>query len=280
LRRSGSVDALVVSGPDGERIFTLQGADHRYRRIVEGMTEGAAIVSADGTILYANAFFARMVGTPLERVLGSKLRAHIPSTSAQTIDRLIAEARIGTATAEAEVLSSPARTLPVHVSAVADGELESGGVCLIVTDLSESLRESEARFRTLATTTSEMVFTTGPDGVIRADSPSWRAFTGQTLEEYTGGKARDALHPHDRAAVEPVVERSVRKKLPFELEYRLRRRDGVYVMMAMRCAPVINEDGTVREWVAANTDISERKAHEQRRDFMANASTALASSLD
>jgi PAS domain S-box-containing protein len=278
--RSGNVDALVVSGPDGERIFTLQGADHRYRRIVEGMTEGAAIVNAEGTVLYANSFFARMVGTPLERVLGSKLRAHVPPSSARTFDRLIAEARSGTATAEAEVLAGEKGILPVHVSAVDDGDLEAGGICLILTDLSESLRESEARFRTLATTTSQMVFTTGPDGVIRADSPSWRAFTGQSLEEYTGGGARDAIHPDDREMSVDVAARKVRDKLPFEVEYRLRRHDGAYVTMAMRSAPVLNEDGTVREWVGANTDISERKAHEQRRDFMANASTALASSLD
>jgi PAS domain S-box-containing protein len=278
--RSGNVDALVVSGPGGERIFTLQGADHRYRRIVEGMNEGAAIVSADGVILYANAFFARMVATTLERVIGSRLDRYVPESASSAFGRLMKEAQSGTATADTELLADEGRTLPVHVSAVADGELETGGICLIVTDLSEALRESEERFRTLATTASEMVFTTGPDGVIRADSPSWRAFTGQTLEEYLGGKARDAIHPDDRAQIVAVAEAAVHAKLPFEGEYRLRRRDGAYDAMAMRSAPVRNADGTIREWVGANTDISARKAIEQKRDFMANASTTLASSLD
>ena len=67
--RSGSVDALVVAGPNGERVFTLQGADHRYRRIVESMTEGATIVGTDGTIYYANRSFSKLVGVPLDRVL-------------------------------------------------------------------------------------------------------------------------------------------------------------------------------------------------------------------
>jgi hypothetical protein len=50
--RSGEVDALVISSPDGEQVFTLQGAEHPYRVMVETMNEGAATVLEDGTILY------------------------------------------------------------------------------------------------------------------------------------------------------------------------------------------------------------------------------------
>ena len=72
--RSGKVDALIVGGPEGERVFTLQGADHRYRRIVEGMTEGALVVNPTGAILYANSCFARLVDVPLDQVLGVPCR--------------------------------------------------------------------------------------------------------------------------------------------------------------------------------------------------------------
>ena len=48
--RSGSVDALVLSGPEGTRVFTLEGEDYRYRRLVETMNEGAAILAADESI--------------------------------------------------------------------------------------------------------------------------------------------------------------------------------------------------------------------------------------
>src|SRR4051812_30711057 len=75
--RSGKVDALIVEGPAGERVFTLEGADHRYRRIVEDMTEGALIVSSQGMVLYANTSFAKLVDRPLDRVLGSAFRDHV-----------------------------------------------------------------------------------------------------------------------------------------------------------------------------------------------------------
>ncbi|HVR64639.1 MAG TPA: PAS domain-containing protein, partial [Polyangia bacterium] len=56
--RAGTVDALVIAGPEGEQIFTLKGADHRYRQLVETMNEGAVTVSADGVIAYCNLRFA------------------------------------------------------------------------------------------------------------------------------------------------------------------------------------------------------------------------------
>src|SRR5215211_2839375 len=77
--RSGEVDALVVSGPGGEQIFTLQGADHPYRLLIEEMNEGAVTTSVDGAILYCNRRFADIVSTPLQNVIGSSIFAYLAS---------------------------------------------------------------------------------------------------------------------------------------------------------------------------------------------------------
>ena len=50
--RNGEVDALVVNTPEGDQIFTLSGAEHPYRLMIEMMQEGAAILAANGTIFY------------------------------------------------------------------------------------------------------------------------------------------------------------------------------------------------------------------------------------
>ena len=71
--RTGQVDALIVERGDGEQVFTLKSADHPYRIMVEQMTEGAATLGEDGTILYCNRRFAEMLGLPLERAMGTKL---------------------------------------------------------------------------------------------------------------------------------------------------------------------------------------------------------------
>ena len=60
--RSGAVDAIVASGPAGDRVYTLEGADHAYHMMVESMNEGAVTMMTDGTILYCNRQFGQMTG--------------------------------------------------------------------------------------------------------------------------------------------------------------------------------------------------------------------------
>ena len=71
--REGEVDALVVSTPEGERIFTLQGGEHPYRALIEQMREGAATLTPEGVIHYCNQRFAEMLKLPLERVMGGRM---------------------------------------------------------------------------------------------------------------------------------------------------------------------------------------------------------------
>ena len=77
--RSGDVDALVVSGPHGDQVFTLTGAERTYRLIVETMNEAALTVGLDETILFCNRRFCDLVKTPMadkEKILvGLDLRS-------------------------------------------------------------------------------------------------------------------------------------------------------------------------------------------------------------
>ena len=62
--RTGEVDALIVSGSEGDQVFTLQGAEHPYRVLVESMNEGAATLNWGGDVLYANRSFSGNAGDP------------------------------------------------------------------------------------------------------------------------------------------------------------------------------------------------------------------------
>ena len=127
-----------------------------------------------------------------------------------------------------------------------------------------TLKASEERFRALITATSQIVWTSRPDGAALDDSPSWRAHTGQTYAEWKGFGWRDAFHPDDKARVAAAWKETVRLKQPIEIDYRLRRADGSYTWTTARAAPVFGAAGEIREWVGTNTDISARKAAEQR----------------
>ncbi|MGI8572597.1 MAG: ATP-binding protein [Solirubrobacteraceae bacterium] len=69
--RAGEVDALVVKTSEGDRVFTLRGVDEPYRVMLEQMSEGAASLSPDGIVLYANRRLAEITGTALSALVGS-----------------------------------------------------------------------------------------------------------------------------------------------------------------------------------------------------------------
>jgi two-component system, NarL family, sensor kinase len=77
--RTGEADAVVVAGKQGPQVFTLEGAEHAYRVLIESMHEGALTLTRDAVVLYANECFARMVKRPLEQVLGSSFDTFLSS---------------------------------------------------------------------------------------------------------------------------------------------------------------------------------------------------------
>lgn len=66
--RNGEVDAIIVSGQTGEKVFTLSSAETPYRIIIEEMSEGAVIINSDGTILYFNQRFAEIFNNPVTSI--------------------------------------------------------------------------------------------------------------------------------------------------------------------------------------------------------------------
>jgi PAS domain S-box-containing protein len=86
---AGHVDAVVVHGPHGPQVFHLEGPDQPFRTFVENMQEGAITVSAEGIVLYANGYFARLLGMDVDSIIGASLRSLVPSTYQATLMELI-----------------------------------------------------------------------------------------------------------------------------------------------------------------------------------------------
>lgn len=127
----------------------------------------------------------------------------------------------------------------------------------------ETVRQSEARYRSLIIAAAQVIWMTNDRGDVSADLPSWRAYTGQTMEELRSRTGwANAVHPDDRPHAIQIWSNAVAERRPYETEYRLRRHDGEYRHMLVRGVPVLDEQNCVREWVGACTDISERKQAE------------------
>jgi len=87
--RSGEVDAIVVSGLQGEQVFTLTGAERAYRVLIETMNEGAVSLNQKGMIIYCNRRFSEMINTPLEKVIGSPMRQFVRTSDLSVFDSLL-----------------------------------------------------------------------------------------------------------------------------------------------------------------------------------------------
>jgi PAS domain S-box-containing protein len=118
--------------------------------------------------------------------------------------------------------------------------------------------ESEEHYRSLTSATAQIFWTTNADGTVE-DTPMWGAYTGQTQEEIKGHGWLKAVHPDDVKGIYIEWQRALSEKKVLEVEYRLLRYDGVYRTFLARGIPVFEPDDSIREWVGASTDITEKK---------------------
>ncbi|GAB4197882.1 MAG: hypothetical protein Fur006_47010 [Coleofasciculaceae cyanobacterium] len=132
--------------------------------------------------------------------------------------------------------------------------------------LQDALRKSEERYRSLVEATAHIIWNTNAEGELVTEQPRWSAFTGQTDEEYRGWGWLNAIHPDDRYYTAQAWRDALANRSLYEVEYRLRHCDGEYRYMNVRGVPVLEPDGSIREWVGINTDITERKQVEAARD--------------
>ncbi len=126
-------------------------------------------------------------------------------------------------------------------------------------EVQEKLRQTEDRYRSLASATTQLVWTATPDGKVSGELPGWQKFTGQSLEEIQHDGWSKALHAEDEDHVVKAWAEAVRNQTDYNTGYRLRRHDGVYRDFVVHGVPVRREDGGVHEWVGCCMDITEQK---------------------
>ena len=143
--RSGEVDAVMGAGQQGSQVFTLEGAEHAYRVLIESMNEGALTLTADKTILYANQCFARMVKCPLELVTGSSFRRFLCAADRAMLTRLLKQAGKSGAKFQGLLHARDGSQMSAHISlrSLARNGSPSATFGMVVTDMTEARRSEE-----------------------------------------------------------------------------------------------------------------------------------------
>ena len=118
----------------------------------------------------------------------------------------------------------------------------------------------------------QLVWSTRADGWCDYFNQKWYEYTGASFVEHGGIGWQNALYPDDLARTVAAWQSAVESGSPFEVEYRLRRADGVYRWFLARGLPIRDASGQVVRWFGTSTDIEEQKQGEARQRFLAELS--------
>lgn len=207
--RHGDVDALVVAGPQGEQVFSITGAEHIYRVLVETMNEAGLMVDPDGTILFCNQRFCDLMKAPIQEVMGRRVTAFAARPQLPTLKAMLADGRTRAIQRRMTLQAADGAAVPVQISASPLRMNDATSICLVATDLTEleasansirvlrehqqAVEESEARFRAIFDSTQDAIVIVDNEGICRQANPAAKAVFGLPSEDLVGSRIVDFL---------------------------------------------------------------------------------------
>ena len=135
-------------------------------------------------------------------------------------------------------------------------------------ETSRLLAQSEARFQAIADSMPQMVWSTLPDGFHDYYNARWYEFTGVPAGTTDGEGWNGMFHPDDQERAWARWQHSLTSGEPYDIEYRLRHRSGVYRWTLGRAMPIRNEAGEIVRWFGTCTDIDDLKRMEQAKELL------------
>jgi PAS domain S-box-containing protein len=301
--RNGEVDALIVSGVDGEQVFTLTGADRIYQLLIEDMSEGALTLTAEGVILYANRCFAEMLKTPLEKVIGSAIHTWIAPDSQQILQSLLRKGIDEKRREQLELTAGDGRMVPVclSVSNLPIKEMPDS-FCLVATNLTEQKRSdaivaseklaqellaasTQSRLELLSVIESQkqaeealrksevnyrILIESLQEGIWVIDKDNMTTFVNIPMADMLGYTVEEMLGKSlfsfmDERGVNIANQRLERRRqgIQEQHEFEFIKKDRTRIYVLIETTPLTDDDGNYRGAIAGMVNITERKRMEE-----------------
>lgn len=161
------------------------------------------------------------------------------------------------------------RTILLHAEPIRDAIRNVVGSVMAQMDITAqvkmeaALRESEAKFRTIANAMPQMVWSTLPNGLHDYYNQRWYDFTGVAEGSTDGEDWNGMFHPDDRSNAWALWRQSLATGGVYEVQYRLRHHSGEYRWTLGRALPILNDSGEIIRWMGTCTDIHDQKVAEE-----------------
>jgi len=285
---------LMVFMAKALRMGILHGvtAEERFRAAQEGGLDAFVILEPlrqDGRIvdfrwIYANPAADRTAPAAVSTLTGRRVLEVMPDESGQDLVARLIEAM------------KHAGPDDIEVRRVIDGVEHwmrssavrlKNGVAVTYRDVTsqraaqQALRDGEAQVRVLINSLPQLLWSSRPEGYCDYFGPQWTRYTGLPPERLFGKGWLEVVHPEDRDNVEQAWTQLIAGSLPYDLEYRMRRKDGSWRWFSGRASMVRDETGAIRRWYGSATDITETiEARRHLEERVVERTRELRESLD
>jgi PAS domain S-box-containing protein len=244
----------------------------QLRAVISASPLPIVALTADGSITLWNPAAERVFGWTEDEVLGKPL-PFIPEEKLAEHRMMRARDLTGEGFTGQEVRRCRKDGSPIDISVstapVRDATGRVIGIMSVYLDITgrcaaeAAVRDSETRYRFLAESIPQMVWTATADGRLDYVNGQVGAFFGVQREDVLGSAWLQGVHPDDQDRVSSRWQRSLATGEIYEAEFRLRRHDGVWRWHLVRALPFTGSDGNVASWFGTCTDIEDQKRIEQ-----------------
>lgn len=261
-----------------ERLPTDQLASMQSDALLAAIVRSSsdAIIAKDltGIVMSWNPAASRIFGYSAEEMVGQSIRKLIPEDRQAEEDMILARISAGEQVKFFETVRRTAsgRDIPVSVTIspvrAADGRII--GASKILRDLSERraiderLRDTEARFETLADHMAQLAWMADPDGYIFWYNRRWYSYTGTSFDQMKGSGWTAVQHPDHLPRVMASFTQALKAGTEWEETFPLRGADGEYRWFLSRAVPIRDADGRVTRWLGTNTDVTEQRRQQEQ----------------
>lgn len=260
--RDGQVDAVVVSEQNQDRVFTMRSADYMYRSLVEQMHEGAVAITFDGTILYGNRQFAKMMSVRLEKLIGASIFDFVSPLNADYLTSLIKSGKKQGANGEMEVLGEHGASFPVHISVSAFTTDDLPALWMVFADLSQLKLAEIVEF------SDDAIFRIKLDGTILTWNKGAENLYGYSGKEIIGHSMEKIFLIDKLEELTHFINRIKKRKQATRFETVGLKKNKEPVDISLNHSPITDPGGKVIGASIIARNISQEKQLERQKDAL------------